>query len=283
VLRLAEITKHYGSRTVLDAATLSVGPGEKIALVGANGAGKTTLLRITCGDEEPDAGAVQLANGWVVGYLPQDAGVVDERTVWDEMLAAHADLARLQDEIAAVETDLHGDLADEELARLVDHQADLIARFEARGGYRVEAEIHKVLAGLGFREEDLKKRTDQFSGGWRTRIALAKLLVRSPDLLLLDEPTNHLDIDATEWLETYLKASSASAIVVSHDRYFLERTISRTVELEDGKLTEFAGTYSFYVGEKARPPRRPRSRVARSCSPRLSASRLRTPRRGRSR
>ena len=138
------------------------------------------------------------------------------------------------------------------LGRLVDRHSEVLGRFESRGGYRVEAEIHKILAGLGFNQDDLHKRTDQFSGGWRTRIALAKLLVRGADLLLLDEPTNHLDLDATEWLEAYLKASGASAIVVSHDRYFLDRMISRTIELERGNLIEYSGNYSYYLGEKER-------------------------------
>jgi ATP-binding cassette, subfamily F, member 3 len=252
MLRLSEITKSYGARRVLDEVSLAVSPGEKIALVGANGAGKTTLLRLVQGEEEPDAGQVHVANSWIVGYLPQDAGVVDERTLWDEMLAAHADLLQIQHEVAEVGRMLAAGPADADLAGLVDRQAELLQRFEARGGYRIEAEIHKVLAGLGFREDDLHKRTDQFSGGWRTRIALAKLLVRSPDLLLLDEPTNHLDLEATEWLEGYFRASSAAAIVVSHDRYFLDRCLVRTVELEDAKLTEYAGNYSFYVAEKAR-------------------------------
>jgi ATP-binding cassette, subfamily F, member 3 len=252
VLRLVDLAKSYGSRPILDDVSLAVAPGEKIALVGANGAGKTTLLRVVCGEEEADNGEVQLANGWQIGYLPQDAGVVDERTLWDEMLAAHADLLALQHEATEIERSLNGDLPDEELGRLVDRHAEVLARFEARGGYRVEAEIHKILAGLGFGRDDLHKRTDQFSGGWRTRIALAKLLVRGADLLLLDEPTNHLDLDATEWLEGYLKASAASAIVVSHDRYFLDRMISRTVELERGKLVEYAGNYSYFLGEKER-------------------------------
>ncbi|MCC6179121.1 MAG: ABC-F family ATP-binding cassette domain-containing protein [Chloroflexi bacterium] len=252
MLRLTDLAKSFGARPILDDVSLAVTPGEKIALVGANGAGKTTLLKIVCGEDEPDSGRMSLSTGWTIGYLPQDAGVQDERTLWDEMLAAHADLHQLQHEASEIERSLGGDLADDELGRLIDRHADLLARFEARGGYRVEAEIHKVLAGLGFREADLHRRTDEFSGGWRTRIALAKLLVRSPDLLLLDEPTNHLDLDATEWLEAYLKASGASAIVVSHDRYFLDRMISRTVELEAGKLIEYAGNYSYYLGEKER-------------------------------
>src|SRR5215213_6474663 len=260
VLRLVDLAKSYGARPILDDVSLTVSSGEKIALVGANGAGKTTLLRIVCGEEEADAGGVQLANGWTIGYLPQDAGIQDELTLRDEMLAAHADLLALQHEAAEIERGLSGapsassgqTLSDEELGRLVDRHAEVLARFEARGGYRVEAEIQKILAGLGFRQDDLTRRTDEFSGGWRTRIALAKLLVRAPDLLLLDEPTNHLDLEATEWLEQYLKASGASAIVVSHDRYFLDRMISRTVELERGKLVEFAGNYSYYLGEKER-------------------------------
>jgi ATP-binding cassette subfamily F protein 3 len=260
VLRLVDLAKSYGSRPILDDVSLTISSGEKIALVGANGAGKTTLLRIVCKEEEADSGAVQIANGWTIGYLPQDASIQDQLTLRDEMLAAHADLLALQHEAAEIERTLGGDhsagsrqpLSDETLGHLVDRHSDVLARFEARGGYRVESEIHKILAGLGFGKDDLEKRTDQFSGGWRTRIALAKLLVRAPDLLLLDEPTNHLDLEATEWLEQYLKASGASAIVVSHDRYFLDRMISRTVELERGRLVEFAGNYSYYLSEKER-------------------------------
>jgi ATP-binding cassette subfamily F protein 3 len=252
VLRLVDLEKSFGSRPILDDVSLTVAGGEKIALVGANGTGKTTLLKIVCGEEEPDNGEVQLANGWTIGYLPQDAGVVDERTLWDEMLAAHADLLALQHEATEIERSLSGNLTEVELGRLVDRHSEVLSRFEARGGYRVEAEIHKILAGLGFGQDDLHKRTDEFSGGWRTRIALAKLLVRGADLLLLDEPTNHLDLDATEWLEGYLKASGASAIVVSHDRYFLDRMISRTVELVRGKLVEYSGNYSYFLSEKDR-------------------------------
>ena len=252
MLRLVDLAKSYGSRPILDDVSLTISSGEKIALVGANGVGKTTLLRIVFGEEEADSGSVQLANGWIIGYLPQDAGIQDDLTLRDEMLAAHADLLALQHEAAEIEQALYGDLPEDDLGRLVDRHAEVLARFEARGGYRVEAEIHKILAGLGFGKDDLEKRTDHFSGGWRTRIALAKLLVRAPDLMLLDEPTNHLDLEATEWLEQYLKTSGASAIVVSHDRYFLDRMISRTVELERGKLIEFAGNYSYYLGEKER-------------------------------
>jgi ATP-binding cassette, subfamily F, member 3 len=252
MLRVHEVSKWYGARRVLDEVSLAVTPGEKIALVGANGAGKTTLLRIVQGDERPDNGRVEIPRGWHVGYLPQDAGVADERTLWDEMLQAHADLLEMQRAISDVERAIPDARDEDELGRLVERQSELLGRFEARGGYRVEAEIHRVLAGLGFREEDLRKRTDQFSGGWRTRIALAKLLVRSSDLLLLDEPTNHLDLEAMEWLEGYLRASNATTIVVSHDRYFLDRCIARTVELEDERLTEYRGNYSFFVQEKER-------------------------------
>ncbi len=252
MLRLHEVSKWYGARRVLEEVSLAVGTGEKIALVGANGAGKTTLLRIVHGAEEPDGGQVERPSGWHLGYLPQDAGVVDERTLWDEMLQAHADLLEIQRDIGEVERAIGGERREDELGRLVERQAELLGRFEARGGYRVEAEIHRVLAGLGFTEDDLRKRTDQFSGGWRTRIALAKLLVRSPDVLLLDEPTNHLDLEATEWLEGYLRASNAAAILVSHDRYFLDRCIARTAELEEAKLTEYRGNYSSFAQEKER-------------------------------
>ncbi len=166
MLRLVDLAKSYGSRPILDDVSLTISSGEKIALVGANGVGKTTLLRIVFGEEEADSGSVQLANGWIIGYLPQDAGIQDDLTLRDEMLAAHADLLALQHEAAEIEQALHGDLPEDDLGRLLDRHAEVLARFEARGGYRVEAEIHKILAGLGFGQDDLTRRTDQFSGGW---------------------------------------------------------------------------------------------------------------------
>ncbi|MFN8523874.1 MAG: ABC-F family ATP-binding cassette domain-containing protein [Chloroflexota bacterium] len=252
MLRLTDISKSYGVQTVLHGATLAVTPAEKVALIGANGAGKTTLLRIIAGEEEPDQGHVSLTNGWTVGYLPQDSGVQDDRTLRDEMAAAQAELNAIQAELNEIETALASTGEPAELDRLVHDQADLMTRFELRGGFSLEAQVHRVLAGLGFRPEDVDRPAREFSGGWRARIALAKLLVHSPDLLLFDEPTNHLDLAAVEWLESYLRNSRAAAMVVSHDRLFLDRAMNRTIELERAALTAYAGSYSYYVQEKNR-------------------------------
>jgi ATP-binding cassette subfamily F protein 3 len=251
VLRLSQVTKAFGGRQIFETVNLEVAPGEKLALVGPNGAGKTTLLRLVLGLEELDAGHVRYPPNWQVGYLPQDAGIATGRSLWDEMLAAFGELVAIQQELATVE----GEMASADPDRLIelcDRQGELLTQFEALGGYRIEAEIAQILAGLGFQPEDRDKPTEQFSGGWQMRIALAKLLVRQPDLLLLDEPTNHLDLQATEWLEGYLRQSGAAVVLVSHDRYFLDRIVSRTVELEDARLTEYRGNYSFYLAEKER-------------------------------
>lgn len=252
MLRFSSVSKAFGGRQILDAVSFELGPGEKVALVGANGAGKTTLLRLALGGEQPDDGTIRITPNWQVGYLPQDAGVRSGRTLWNEMLATYEDLLAIQDELAAIEAELSAGPKEERLIALCDRQGELLARFETLGGYRVEAEIAQILDGLGFDPADRDKPTEQFSGGWQMRIALAKLLVRQPDLLLLDEPTNHLDLAATEWLESYLKQSPAAVLLVSHDRYFLDRVVSRTIELEDGKLTEYRGNYSFYLAEKER-------------------------------
>jgi ATP-binding cassette subfamily F protein 3 len=251
VPRLSHVTKAFGGRQIVEPVNLEVAPGEKLALVGPNGAGKTTLLRLVLGLEELDAGHVRYPPNWQVGYLPQDAGIATGRSLWDEMLAAFGELVAIQQELATVE----GEMASADPDRLIelcDRQGELLTQFEALGGYRIEAEIAQILAGLGFQPEDRDKPTEQFSGGWQMRIAPAKLLVRQPDLLLLDEPTNHLDLQATEWLEGYLRQSPAAVVLVSHDRYFLDRIVARTVELEDARLTEYRGNYSFYLAEKER-------------------------------
>jgi ATP-binding cassette subfamily F protein 3 len=252
VLRLSAVTKSFGGRQVLEGVSLELAPGEKAALVGPNGAGKTTLLRMILGLEEPDTGHLRTNPNWQIGYLPQDAGVCTGRSLWDEMITAYGDLLEIQSELSGIEAALAAGPDDDALIDLCDRQGELLSHFEQLGGYRVEAEIAQILAGLGFQPDERDKPTEQFSGGWQMRIALAKLLVRKPDLLLLDEPTNHLDLQATEWLEGYLKQSPAAVLLVSHDRYFLDRVVSRTIELEDGRLTDFRGNYSVYLAEKER-------------------------------
>ena len=253
MLQVTSVTKYFGGDAVLEGASLELRPGERLALVGPNGAGKSTLLRIILGEVEPDSGQVRLAPGRSIAYLPQDAGVTPGRALYDEMLALFADVVALEAEQRRVEEEMaRVDPNSPRVMSLAEEHAELHAEFDRRGGYTLEAEIGRVLHGLGFSQDDYRKRVEHFSGGWQMRIALARLLLQRPDMLLLDEPTNHLDLRATEWLEGYLRQYKGAVIVVSHDRYFLDVVATRTVELEGGRLVEYPGNYSFYVREKDR-------------------------------
>ena len=251
MLRIEHLRKDYGGQRVLDDATLALKPGERAALVAPNGAGKSTLLKIIAGLEEADTGRVLLPSGLVVGYLAQDAGVQPGRSLHDEVLSAVSDLLELEDTMRAVEDDISAERGD--LDALVARHAELQEQFERRGGYAIEAEIGRVLSGLGFTDADRQRPTQEFSGGWQMRIALARLLLGRPDVLLLDEPTNHLDLAATEWLEEYVKSARATLLIVSHDRYFLDSVVQRVFELRQGRIETFpAGNYSAYRLERAR-------------------------------
>ena len=251
MLRVEHLRKDYGGQRVLDDVSLVLKPGERGALVAPNGAGKSTLLKIVAGLEEADSGRVQLPPGTVVGYLAQDAGIQPGRTLHDEVLSAVADLLAIEDSMHDLENRMSDMNADHDA--LVHEHAALQEEFERRGGYAIEAEIGRVLSGLGFTEDDLGRQTNEFSGGWQMRIALARLLLGRPDVLLLDEPTNHLDLAATEWLEDYVKASRATLLIVSHDRYFMDAVVQRVFELRLGRIETFPqGNYSTYRAERAR-------------------------------
>ena len=253
MLRVHDIRKAYGGYQALDGVSFEIGSKDKVALVGVNGAGKSTLLKIVAGILPADAGFVRTQPGIEVSYLAQDAGITSDRTLWDEMLSAFPELIETQTELAAVEAEMGTAYEDpDRLDELVARQGELLDRFDQLGGYRVEADVAKVVAGLGFQSGDRDKLCAHFSGGWQMRIALAKMLVRKPGLLLLDEPTNHLDLKATEWLEDYLAEYPGMVVVVSHDRYFLDRIVARTIEVEDGKGVDYRGNYSHFLAEKDR-------------------------------
>src|SRR5713226_6821041 len=253
MLRVANIAKDYGGQRVLNGASLVLKPGERAALVAPNGAGKSTLLKIVAGLEEADSGNVALPQATVVGYLAQDAGVQPGRSLHDEVLSAVADLLAIEEEMRVIERQIEAPHGSGDLDELVHRHAELQEHFERRGGYAIEAEIGRVLAGLGFAEGDRERQTQEFSGGWQMRIALARLLLGRPDVLLLDEPTNHLDLAATEWLEEYVKSSRASMLIVSHDRYCLDSVVQRVFDLRQGRIEAFPpGNYSAYRAERAR-------------------------------
>jgi ATP-binding cassette subfamily F protein 3 len=253
MIHVEGLTKRYGERVLFEDVSWHVKKKDRIGLSGPNGAGKTTLLRMLAGLEEPDSGSIRMATDTSIGYLPQDGIVHAGRTVREEVVQAFDELLRLKDEQHRIEDALaqasHDDGGDYE--RQLERYAEIQERFKHLGGYEIDARIADVLKGLGFAPADHERRTEEFSGGWQMRIALAKLLLARPTLLLMDEPTNHLDLPARNWLEEYLADYPGSVVLVSHDRYFLDATVKRITEVGLRTLTDYHGNYSKYVVEHA--------------------------------
>jgi ATP-binding cassette subfamily F protein 3 len=250
MIHVESLSKRYGDRVLLDDVSWHVRKRDRIGLTGPNGAGKTTLLKMLAGLEEPDQGSIRMATGTTIGYLPQDGIVHHGRTVRDEVLLAFEELLALKDEQHRLEDALAGTTEEDgDLEKLLERYADVTDRFRELGGYEIDARIAAVLKGLGFSLADQERKTEEFSGGWQMRIALAKLLLARPNLLLMDEPTNHLDLPARNWLEEYLADYPGSVVLVSHDRFFLDATIKRITEVGLKTLTDYHGNYSRYVAE----------------------------------
>jgi ATP-binding cassette subfamily F protein 3 len=261
VLSAVNISLQYADRCLLDGVTFHIGPTDRIGLVGANGSGKSTLLRILLGDTTPDTGDVTRAKYVTVGYLPQEGTALAGRTLYDEVESVFADIVRTRDQLEQLQTAMTITPHDtDEFREMLEIFGELQHRLEAADGFRLSSAIEKVLLGLGFAERDFTRQTDEFSGGWQMRIALAKLLLLQPSLLLLDEPTNHLDLDSLQWLEEYLQSYQGAVVIVSHDRRFLDTMTRRTFELSLGAMTEYAGNYSFFL--EAREERRTLQRAA---------------------
>ncbi|HIJ64550.1 MAG TPA: ABC-F family ATP-binding cassette domain-containing protein [Candidatus Hydrogenedentes bacterium] len=246
LVRLENVAKSFAGKPVLEGADLRVERGEKIGLVGRNGTGKTTLLRLIMGGTEPDSGVIERMRKARCAYLAQlpDLGASD--TVYDAVMRSFADLLGLERRLGEFERQMAG--GDE---RMMARYSELQDEFTRRGGYAFRHEVKKVLHGLGFTEEDFGLRVQSLSGGQRTRLLLALVLLEDADLLLLDEPENHLDLDACEWLEGFLKECAKSFIIISHDRRLLDAVVDRIVELEGGQLRSYTGNYDFYVKQKA--------------------------------
>jgi ATP-binding cassette, subfamily F, member 3 len=251
ILNVSGLTKYFGAEFVFGDITFQVARGDKVALVGANGAGKTTLLRIIAGAEQPTQGAVHIARGRRVAYLAQETRFEGQRTLWGEMDASLAHLNALQQAITELEHAL-ADTSAPEWEQRMERYGELTQRFEHGGGYEIEHRIDRTLHGLGFGEAHYQQPVAQFSGGQKTRAALAATLLSDPDLLLLDEPTNHLDLAALEWLERFLKDWDGTLIVISHDRYFLDKVSNRTLEIASGRLDgDYPAAYNRYLELKA--------------------------------
>jgi ATP-binding cassette subfamily F protein 3 len=243
----SNLSKSFGSADIFSGVSLSVARGARIAIVGPNGIGKTTLLRILIGLDEPSAGSVQRARGISIGFLPQEADLSAPHSLWEECLSAFRDLRQREAELAGLEAAM----ADPEQAgQALERYGPLQHDFERLGGYTYETRIRQTLSGLGFDAADFPRPLTQLSGGQRTRALLARLLLSNPDLLVLDEPTNHLDIAAVEWLEGYLAAWEGTALIVSHDRYFLDRVVTGIWEMSRSGLESYPGNYTAYLGSR---------------------------------
>ena len=249
VLSCHNISKAFLENRVLENVGFHIEDYEKAAIVGINGAGKTTLLRILVGEMEPDAGAVTLSRGKTLGYLAQDGAVDTANTIYEEVLSVKQELIDLERRIRECELAMQAKEGSA-LEALMKQYGSLTHAFETGGGYSYKSEITGVLKGLGFAEEEFGKSVSTLSGGQKTRVALGKLLLRRPDLIVLDEPTNHLDMNSIAWLETYLMNYKGAVIIVSHDRYFLDRIATKVIEIDQTRSTVFSGNYSDYAVKK---------------------------------
>ena len=249
MISLDNLTVSYGGWTLFDNISFLINPKDRIGLVGRNGAGKTTLLRIITGEQQPTSGAVTLNGDCTIGYLPQTMRVADTTTLVEETAKAFEEVLRLEAEIEALTREI-AERTDYESASyelLLHRLNDAQDHYHILGGETRDADIEKTLLGLGFKRSDFGRATSEFSGGWRMRIELAKLLLRRPSIFLLDEPTNHLDIESIQWLEEYLRNYNGAVLLISHDRAFLDNVTNRTVELSLGKITDYKVSYSKYV------------------------------------
>ncbi|MEJ2470698.1 MAG: ABC-F family ATP-binding cassette domain-containing protein [Desulfuromonadales bacterium] len=249
MLQLKQVRKQFADQVVLQDVDWHVRAQDRVGLCGENGAGKTTLLRLLAGLSDADGGRIQLARGTTIGYLPQEGLAHRGRDLFAEMRSALTELQAIEQELQQLEVRISRNHQQDDL----DRYAELQELFRQRGGYTMEADIGRVLKGLGFVEKEWTVPCENFSGGWQMRIALAKLLLQKPNLLLLDEPTNHLDLPARDWLEEYLAAYPYAVILVSHDRFFLDQVVNRIVEIWHGQLTDYPGNYSRFL--KARDER----------------------------
>lgn len=249
ILACHNLNKAFGEQIIVKNGSFHIEEHEKAALIGPNGAGKSTILKMIMGELSLDSGDVILAKGKTIGYLSQHQELMSGNTIYEEVKTAKSELIRMEKQIRSIETELKH-LNGEALEKRLHTYHTLTAAFERENGYAYQSEIVGVLKGLGFSEDDFSKKVDTLSGGQKTRVSLGKLLLTKPDVLLLDEPTNHLDMNSIAWLETYLMNYQGAVLIVSHDRYFLNRVVTKVIEVEHGELLMFQGNYSDFAAKK---------------------------------
>lgn len=250
ILSCNNVSKAYGTDVIIKSCSFNIEDHEKAAIVGINGAGKSTLLKIITGNESADTGIVTLAKDKTMGYLAQQQDLQSDRSIYDELLSVKQYILDMESELRRIESAMNT-ATDNELETLMTKYTNLSHEFEMNNGYAYKSEITGVLKGLGFSEEDFSLHVNTLSGGQKTRVSLGKLLLSKPDIILLDEPTNHLDMESISWLENYLLNYSGSVLIVAHDRYFLDKIVSKIIEIDNGVCTVFSGNYTDYASKKA--------------------------------
>ena len=249
MIAVNNLSVHFGGDYLFDGLNFSINPKDCIGLIGRNGTGKTTLIKILAGMDSPEEGTITRPNDMTTGYLPQEGHIETDKNVFDETKSALTELIKLENDIANITGEIQNrhDTGSDEYSKLLKRLADSNERYHLLGGHAIEAEIEKVLRGLGFEPLDLTRKVEEFSGGWQMRIELAKILLSKPDFILLDEPTNHLDIESIQWLEGFLKNYPGAVLIVSHDRSFLDNVTNRTLQLFGGSLYDFNLPYTEFM------------------------------------
>ncbi len=250
MIRLDSVSKQHGRQILFLDASMGAFRGEKVGLVGPNGSGKSTIFRMIVGEEAPDGGQVAIDRGITVGYFSQDVGEMSGRSVLEETMAGAGEVSEAAHELHALEHAMADPSRVGEMEELVERFGHAQARFDELGGYALESKAREILAGLGFRDEVVEDDVGKLSGGWKMRVALARILLMRPDALLLDEPTNHLDIESILWLERFLRDFEGALVMTSHDREFLNRLVTKIVEIDGGDLTTYSGNYDFYEKQR---------------------------------
>ncbi len=251
MISLANVSKQYGKQLIFVDASFQLNPGEKVGLVGPNGSGKTTLFRMIVGEEEPDDGQVSVPRKLTIGHFRQDVEEMSGRPVLDEAIAGSGRIGDLHHELEALQKGLEDPARAGEMDEILARFGEVQEEYEHLGGYGLEAQAREVLHGLGFKDHQIDGDVGDLSGGWKMRVALARVLLGRPDVLLMDEPTNHLDIESIIWLEQFLKSFPGSLLMTSHDREFMNRVVSKIAEIDSGEITTYSGNYDFYERECA--------------------------------
>ena len=251
MISLSSVSKQYGRQVLFVDASFQLNPGEKVGLVGPNGAGKTTLFRMIVGEESPDEGDVSVPKRTTIGYFRQDVEEMSGRSVLDEAIAGSGRLGILHHQLEALQHDMTDPAKADDMDRILARFGEVQEEYEHLGGYGLEAQAREVLHGLGFDDRRIDADVGLLSGGWKMRVAMARVLLGAPDVLLMDEPTNHLDIESIVWLEEFLKSRAGALLMTSHDREFMNRVVTKIAEIDGGEITAYSGNYDFYERERA--------------------------------